>query len=171
MTSVEKFRTPFAFVIMIFVLSNISYAHTERVHQYLAREAYKLLKLYLGNNDIPVMLNNLGYKETGNFLSWLNRGSDFVDGTICAGAYREDVQDIVYGYGEAWGIPLADPAAQEWIASVTHFWEADQGDNALTNLDLVPNLQIPNAYQKILRYFNDMWVGINSRVEARTVQG
>ena len=156
---------------MILVLSNISYAHTERVHQYLAREAYKLLKLYLGNKDIPVMFNNLGYKETGNFLSWVDRGSDFVDGTICAGAYREDVQDIVYGYGEAWGIPAIDQTAQEWLASVTHFWEADQGDNAPTNLDWVPNLQIPNAYQKILRYFNDMWIGINSRVEARTVQG
>ena len=171
MKSLEKFRTHFTFVLMIFFLSNISYAHTERVHQYLAREAYKLLKLYLGNKDIPVMLNNLGYKETGNFLSWVDRGSDFVDGTICTGAYREDVQDIVYGYGEAWGIPAADQTAQEWLASVTHFWEADQGDDAPTNLDWVPNLQIPNAYQKILRYFNDMWIGINSRVEARTVQG
>ena len=69
------------------------------------------------------------------------------------------------------GVFLQQLTAQEWLASVTHFWEADQGDDAPTNLDWVPNLQIPNAYQKILRYFNDMWIGINSRVEARTVQG
>lgn len=158
-------------LLFVFVLSTTIHPHSERVHQYLAREAYKLLKLYLGNKDIPIIQNNLGYKETGNFLSWVNRGSDFIDGTICAGAYREDVQDIVYGYGEAWGIPAIDQTAQEWLASVTHFWEADQGDNALTNLDWVPHLQIPNAYQKIMRYYSDMWIGINSRVEARTVQG
>lgn len=158
-------------ILFFLTFINLNYSHTERVHQYIVQESYKLLKLYLGNKDIPKMQANLGYKETGGFLSWVDRGSDYIDGTICAGAYREDVQDIVYGYGEAWGIPIADQTAQEWYASVTHFWEADQGDYALTNLDLTPNMQIPNAYMKMMRYYNSMWIGINQRVEATTVKG
>ncbi|MDP4175035.1 MAG: T9SS type A sorting domain-containing protein [Bacteroidota bacterium] len=166
----RKITKVFVLFLSFMSYSNILHAHSERVHQYVAIEAYNLLKLYLGT-DVPQILNNMGSRETGNFLSWYDRGNDFDDGKIVAGAFREDVYDLVYNFPDAWGVSLFKEGLREAYASCTHFWEADQGDDAPTNLDFTPALGLPNAYQKIMAYCNGIYIGHACGFQATTLQG
>ncbi len=150
-------------LITLFVLiasNSYIFGHSERVHQYIALEGYKTMKLYLGA-DIPNLLSHLGYNETNGYVNWYSRGSDnFESGKIVCGAFREDVRDIVWGYGNSI-VPGIDEGLQYALASVTHFWNADLGDDCLTNFyhnPLVPYSDIPNAYQKMVIYNSDMWI-------------
>lgn len=45
-----------------------NYAHEQRTHQYIVREAYALLTQYLRRN-IPIMQAALGFNEDGGFVS------------------------------------------------------------------------------------------------------
>lgn len=152
--------------ILLFFTCNI-YSHSERVHQYIVREAYKLLKNYIGR-DISRMVDNVGYKETGGYLDWYNREKDFKEGKLVTGAFREDVKDIVYGYGESI-IPGIDEGMQYALASVTHFWNADGGDNQVTQLVGQPYKDIPNALQKMYVYAFDNWITLPGKVDAFTL--
>ncbi len=97
------------------------------------------------------------------------RGDSFTEDKIVTGAFREDIDDIMYGYGEQWGFPLTEQGMQEWVASVTHFWDADQGDDYPTNLDLVPYSDMPNAYKKIMRYFEGRIWGIVGDIKVNKI--
>ncbi len=145
---------------LLIACNSYIFGHSERVHQYIAREGYKTLKLYLGT-DIPIMLSHLGTNETNGYVNWYSRGSDnFESGKIVCGAFREDVRDIVWGYGNSI-VPGIEEGLQYALASVTHFWDADLGDNYKTNFyhnPWVPYSDIPNAYQKIVIYNSDMWI-------------
>lgn len=104
-------------LIMITILTcNMIYGHSERVHQYIVREAFKLLQMQIGR-DIPRMAAHVGTTETNGYSSSSSRGSDdYSSGKIVCGAFREDVTDILWGYGNA-----VNPITQHWLASVTHF--------------------------------------------------
>lgn len=52
--------------ILFSILSfNSIFAHGEGVHQHMVREAYKLLKYYVGQ-DIREMKDHIGFNEQGN---------------------------------------------------------------------------------------------------------
>ncbi|MBI9069949.1 MAG: T9SS type A sorting domain-containing protein [Melioribacteraceae bacterium] len=144
------------------------------MHQYVVAEAYKLFKLYMGT-DVPKILSHLGSNETGGYVNWYSRGvDDFSDGTIACGAFREDVKDIVYNYGDEPSPPGVSEALYYSFASVTHFWDADLGDNYLTNFyhdPRVPYFDIPNAYQKVMKYVNDMWIGYYGAIKVNKPDG
>lgn len=63
-------------------------AHYGEAHQHLVREAYNLLKYQLGC-DITEMVNHIGNNEIGTH--YFDPG-----GLVVIGAYREDLEDIVY---------------------------------------------------------------------------
>ena len=72
--------------ILLILFSILSYssilAHYEGVHQHMVREAYKLLKYYVGQ-DIREMKDHVGYNEVGTYA--FDPGNLFV-----IGSHRED---------------------------------------------------------------------------------
>jgi len=88
------------------------FAHGTLVHQHMVREAYKLLKYFVGQ-DIREMKDHVGYNQEGN--GQFNPG-----GLLVIGAYQEDNSDATnegYGFGG-------------WLVTNTHFWDPDLGDNS-----------------------------------------
>ena len=71
--------------LLSFISSQTIYGHGEGVHQHMVREAYKLLKYFVGQ-DIREMKDHVGYNEEGN--GQFNPG-----GLIVIGAYQEDHSD------------------------------------------------------------------------------
>ncbi|MCF6298073.1 MAG: hypothetical protein L3J08_08865, partial [Flavobacteriaceae bacterium] len=155
------FKFNMLFIIIWFNYSFV-FGHSERVHQYIAREGYELMKLHIGY-DVPEMLAHLGTSETNGYVDWFTRGNDnFESGKIVCGAFREDVSDIVWGYGKE-GFPGMSQGLQYALASVTHFWDADLGDDYPNNFASfytpdIPYSDIPNAFQKITTYYSDNWL-------------
>ena len=159
------------------------YAHKKEVHQYITREAFKLLQKSLPNATSE-MATYIGTNEV-----WNNPG--VADGSfgalkIVSGAYIEDEYDVVYHYGLSNSPsivnfpPWLEDAInkREFFSSITHFWNADGGQNSVTNLDdeaSIPPLSVnwaincENAYQKIQKYVNGnytfLWAYNNSGVQ------
>ncbi|MEW6702320.1 MAG: hypothetical protein AB1298_06330 [Bacteroidota bacterium] len=121
------------FCMMYFFILSFStmFAHGEGVHQYMVREAYKLLKYYIGL-DIREMKDHVGYNEEGN-------GQFYPGGLIVIGAYQEDHSDAT---NEGFGI-------NGWLVTNTHFWDPDRGDGSHFKL---LGIVYSNAYQKALKY-------------------
>ena len=139
--------------LLCFLFYTESSCHKQRTHQYIVREAYQLLKKYLGDRDVNYLKDKIGTIQTGQYINvWPDNGVPWSDGKVVAGAFREDEEDVVYKYGSD---ALTYPTRIAW-SSVTHFWQADYGDNALTNIDW-GGTDIPNAYQKIMLYANGGW--------------
>lgn len=160
------------FIFFILVLGCFTYAHSKGTHQYITKEAYKLLKLNLGY-DIPILRDHLDTDLAAN------EGGPYQLPYITRGAWREDVEDPVYNYflgnppeiyGDYFGHitlegellnsilgsfnPLDDP----WI-SITHFWDPDNGDLQDSHIharSLTDDFYVivPNAFQKLLKYVN-----------------
>lgn len=130
-----------------------NYAHGQRTHQYIVREAYTLLTQFLGR-PIPIMQASLGYNQDGGFVShWPgNNGYPWIEGKIVAGAFREDEEDVMYGYGDG----IGDITRYIWSA-VTHFWNADGGDEYLSYLTAPVAGSYPNALMKLRKYANGDW--------------
>jgi hypothetical protein len=74
------------------------------VHQYLTIESYKLLKLHLGY-DIQAINNNLG-----GTTSFYVGDKPWQRGFITTGAWREDTEDVVYGYSKSNPPTLTGPS-------------------------------------------------------------
>jgi hypothetical protein len=113
----------------------------------MVKEAYKLLKTQLGY-DIPIMRDRIGMTLSGP------GGATWTNGTVVIGAWREDIDDPVWNVG---GLECG------FVGSSTHFWNADLGDASTINIanDLnscpLSGGEIPNAYQKALKYYNGYW--------------
>lgn len=140
-----------SFVGIVF-LSNYLFAHQEWVHQHMTKAAYKLLRTQLGI-EIPVMRDHMGLDVNGP------GDGTWVSGLVVTGAWREDVDDPVWNVGSEFG-----GLGCGFVSSATHFWDADAGDESTMNLandlDRCPygNGEIPNAYQKALRYYYGGWL-------------
>lgn len=120
-------------LIILFSILSFStvFAHGEGVHQHMVREAYKLLKYYVGQ-DIREMKDHVGYSEEGN--GQFNPG-----GKIVIGAYQEDHTDAT---NEGFG-PLG------LFVTNTHFWDPDLGDLGRFDFEFY---SYTNAYQKARKY-------------------
>ena len=115
---------------------SLTYCETEQeqwVHQYVVIQAYQLLRQHLGF-DVPIMQDHVGAYEQGD-------GAFNPGGLISTGAYREDVEDIVWGYGAPFG----------WNTTNTHFWDPDNGDDS--HFQVIPTQAVyENAYTKARRF-------------------
>lgn len=50
----------------ILILSTTGFSHRQNVHQRIVIESYNLLKLWMGNQNIPIMQNKIGdYSNIG----------------------------------------------------------------------------------------------------------
>ncbi|MBA7510420.1 hypothetical protein ES705_02404 [subsurface metagenome] len=122
----------------------ISIVHKKFIHQYVCVEAAKIF----GQN-----LFGGGGSEGRNYLftgdHWRGKHEGY---TICGGAWDEDERDLVYG-----DIPFS--------VTLTHFWDADRGDDAGSWLFGFPGLKdLPNTYQRAVAF----WRGRHG--EHRTVK-
>lgn len=122
---------------LLFFACSTSVAHLQNVHQYIVREGYALLRNTVG--DIPTMRDHVGVGQIGD-RPWQT-------GFIVTGAWREDVEDPVYEYGNSW-----PPGV-----SGSHFWVSDNGDESDVTLRWVTfgntdHWTGPSAYMKIRRY-------------------
>lgn len=135
------------FVLML-LLNNI-FGHEQTTHKYMTVVAYDVLKKFMGN--IPKISNQLGTMD-----NYYNGDYPFQRRHITTGAYREDEEDIVYGFDSyllpGWQI-------DDWLVSITHFWDADNGDVPMNYIvaTVTPGIPKPlgtfhNAYQKIIKY-------------------
>ncbi|MCZ2268249.1 MAG: T9SS type A sorting domain-containing protein [Ignavibacteriales bacterium] len=154
-------------LLSVFLFQNLSFANRQHVHQRLVIEGYKLLKMWIGNNPISIMNNKIGDYSNIGINPW-------EQGFLTTGAWREDVEDVVYNYSlnnppliagftanlsQALGWALGNDNNDGWI-SITHFWDADAGDEIATTMngslhfitDNAFQVTIPNAYQKMKHY-------------------
>ncbi len=140
-------------VVAPLVLRGEIFAHGQHVHQYVVKEAYQLLRTQLGY-DVPGMVNHVGGLEpfyAGDY-AWQRP-------YLTTGAWREDDEDPVFGYR------LSNLLNNYSLVSISHFWDADQGD-LNTNLFRVNPLPFvvfdigpyENSYDKLLRYANGGWI-------------
>ncbi len=159
-------------IILLLLFSSFIYAHRHHAHQYITIEAYNLLKLYVGC-DIPTLQSRLG--GTSSFYIG---DRPWQRGYIITGAWREDEEDIVYGYSKSNPptltgivgliysfIAIFGGITPDGFVSSTHFWYADDGDELSTTMragikepvlgtDHVVSFTIPNAYQKFMKFSN-----------------
>ena len=123
-------------ILLVFISSNLLFAHGTLVHQHMVREAYKLLKIYVGQ-DIYKMKDHIGYNEEGT-------GPFTPGGLVVIGAFQEDEEDIT-GEGDA------SPNT-----TMTHFWNPnctdDQGGFTWNGYEY------SNALEKAKKYYGGSWI-------------
>jgi hypothetical protein len=123
-------------------------AHKQWVHQYIVKEAYALLANSLG--PIPQMSAHVG--DTTEYYHASRR---WQLPYMTTGAWREDEEDVIYGYEISHNPPLL-------FSSISHFWDADRGDLTQNTFQVsFPPYAIgpyENAYQKLRSYVNAGWV-------------
>jgi hypothetical protein len=145
-------------LILLFTVlwTNQNFAHGQQVHQYIAKEAFELL-LATANLDImEEMQNHIGGLDPdyrGDY-AWHKP-------FITTGAWREDEEDPVFNYDFIFisGFNIA-------LVSITHFWDADDGDLGNNIFPIVLPPPFPqenigpyeNAYNKMLKYKDGGWV-------------
>lgn len=118
-------------------------SYAESVHMYICIEGLKLLKMQFPQYDFSIFNTFIGTMNDAGTRAWQM-------GRITAGAYREDIEDVVFDIRGPFG----------FYASSSHFWNADDrinGDHSLTNLNIVTSEQFPNAYTKITKYIDGDW--------------
>jgi len=127
-------------IILLLLMVTSIQAHKQHVHQYLTKEGYYLLRNYIGG-DIDQMLVHF---DNGSV------GPPCQNGTLTAGSWREDEEDIVYGYNH---FIIGDQGS---LILISHFWDADEGDNSENRFDVSWSFftgrigTYPNAYSKIV---------------------
>ncbi|AFH50035.1 Hypothetical protein IALB_2332 [Ignavibacterium album JCM 16511] len=157
----------------VVLITSVSIAHRQHVHQYITIEAYNLLKLSIGY-DIPTLQSRIGGTS-----SWYIGDRPWQRGYITTGAWREDEEDVVYGYSKSSPptltgitgsiysfISIFGGLTPDGFVSSTHFWYADDGDELSTTMRAgvtflgthVTSFTVPNAYQKIQKYLNGEWI-------------
>ncbi len=146
-----------AFLLVLLLLTQRLFPHTQRVHQFIVKEAYELLSHERGG--VPQMHDHIGgvgpafYGDHAWQLPF-----------VTTGAWREDEEDVVFGYR------LSNLLNNYSLVSISHFWDADMGDltgnrfrvNPFPGIvfDIPPSNLSPyeNAYDKLLRYANGGWI-------------
>jgi hypothetical protein len=140
---------------MTSVLSTTAlFAHKQHVHQYFVKEAYALLKQTCGH-DISRMQDHIGGLE-----AYYSGDSAWQRPYVTTGAWREDDEDLIFGYSNYEGIP------NYALNSITHFWDADNGDMTTNYFRVRPVTYVPafnigpyeNAYDKFKRFVDGGWI-------------
>lgn len=133
-------------ICLLMVISFVQnlFAHKQHTHQYLTIQAYKLLQRSL-MLQYPAMSSHLGAFE-GDIGT-----KPWQIGMITTGAWREDEEDVIYGYRD---VVNWDKGA----ISITHFWDVDNGNFTKNNFELTLGGiyakigPYENAYEKITKY-------------------
>lgn len=160
-----------AMLIIVLMMStyNIGDAHKEWVHQYMVKEAYKLLELQVG--VIPELRNHMGM----DFFGPGDNADPWGTGFISVAAWREDMEDVIWGKGTIFS---------EWTPSATHFWNADEPNHYRENsLEWLPDARSKKkglsdlrivALERMVPDFHEKLEGdteLNSKFSARIKGG
>lgn len=146
--------------ITLYNFNNLIYCqdHVQPAHQQIVREAWNLLKASDPQFYETFEMNYwVGTIETEGPWSFDNQGR------IVAGAWREDDEDVIYGYSCPtiyWPPPI--PPTRFW--STTHFWEAIDPNEIMETYNLSGYCWIPyscdaplTAWGRIQKYINGGW--------------
>lgn len=168
--------------IMISLLMLFSYmfllGHQQEMHQHITRESFQLLKYSFPEDfsGLDEMEAYLGYSETDNTQEDAVLFNSVGALKLVAGSWFEDEYDMVYHYG-TYRVPnynnvppwfeeliFSDEYNQAAHTTITHFWNADQGEEASTHLeDTIEYGEFTldweftiskNALKKIRKYIN-----------------
>jgi hypothetical protein len=141
----KNFLKTCAILFFMIVTVSSSFAHKEWVHQYIVKEAFKLLKAEMPGQSFPDLDEFLGSDDQFGIGDPFVQPfyPEFGDNSIVRGAYQEDVIDLIWDYGKD-GNKGFDPSS-------THFWNAQSGDGAHTQLPFGEVVQ--NAFEKAKRYY------------------
>jgi len=141
-------------MIVLGSLSESSFSYETHVHSYIVQQAYSLLKHYYPQVENTELKTQLGGPFDHGSHQWET-------GLITTGAIREDLDDVVYGYGppNEWYSPLSFLFQSSLTPTVTHFWIADNGDNSKVWIPatLAIDRQFENAFMKLQMYMNGGW--------------
>lgn len=120
--------------------------------------------------DIPTLQSRIGGTS-----SWYIGDRPWQRGYITTGTWREDEEDIVYGYSKSSPptltgitgsiytfISIFGGLTPDGFVSSTHFWYADDGDELSTTMRAgvtllgthVVSFTVPNAHQKFMKFSN-----------------
>ncbi|MCD6574982.1 hypothetical protein J7K97_04830, partial [Candidatus Aerophobetes bacterium] len=161
----------FVVFIVLFILAGNAYSHQHEGHQYITREAFKLLQW-----SFPGQLAEIAsYVGTDEIWSGSSGDGSFGALKIVSGVVLEDLYDVVYHYGLGrepnwtmippdWVVDiLTDIIGEGSLTTITHFWDADGGTDKRTHLsdDIFSGgsittwaLDCENALQKIRKYMD-----------------
>ncbi|MFD2784878.1 T9SS type A sorting domain-containing protein [Hymenobacter rubripertinctus] len=116
-----------------------AFAHKEWVHQYMVQQSYLYLEQQIG--PVPALRDAIGLNFRGRGLDSRPFNNSY---PIGIGAWREDSEDPVYGYGGTRG----------FTPSITHFWDADNPNENYesTPLNIGYTSKAPNAWEKARVY-------------------
>lgn len=118
--------------------------YSQSVHMYICIEALKLLKDHFPGQNFSAFESKIGTMDNTGTRPWQM-------GRVTTGAYREDVEDVVFG--------IRGPF--DFFVSCSHFWNADNrtnGDHSLTTLNIFGfNHDYPNAFTKINNFVSGDW--------------
>jgi len=147
--------------LLLFVpTAEVAFAHKQHVHQYIVSEAYFLLMQKANNNILELPLH------IGSVSSIYAADSAWQRPYVTTGAWREDEEDVVFGYDQSPFPPIQNYA----LVSITHFWDADDGDLTKNMFRLtvenpwpIPPVNIDigpyeNAFDKFKKFADGGWV-------------
>jgi hypothetical protein len=141
--------------IALIINFNILFAHKEYTHQFITREAYKLLRFELGK-DIDVLKDYLNLIENSQSDPCLGNEKTYpyLCGNVTGGCWAEDQQDPVYNLD-------VGLLASAWV-SVSHFWNSDEGKDSKVDLGTIwfthfESKKGVNAYRKAIYYMGGLW--------------
>lgn len=143
------------FLLVFFIYLNC-FCYDTDVHTYITFQSFDLLTYYFPQLNSSELAYQLGSASSTGTRNWET-------GLVMTGEIREDLQDVIYGYGpesDHWfpttlsGIWTSAPTA-----TVTHFWKADYGEDYQTPNLYWPKWWItyPNAYTKARKYLYGGW--------------
>ncbi|MFM2224490.1 MAG: hypothetical protein RJA07_692 [Bacteroidota bacterium] len=126
------------------------FAHKEWVHQYMVKQAFYLLEQQRGVNYNVFNKRDFGINYWGSSpTDYYGKGNDADpwsnDCQIAIGAWRDDVEDPVFGYVET---PSSLITGEHQTNS--HFWVTDNGDNYKT--PILNGYDYYNSWQKARIY-------------------
>lgn len=124
--NLTKLFSVISFLSIVFIEN--AFAHDTPVHQYIVKQAYYFLENEIGT--IPELRDRIG-------LSFSGSGDDnhpWNTGYIGVAAMREDMDDPIWGFGGLFN---------GWTPTVTHFRNADEGDNGKIAIPGAGPLTIP----------------------------
>ncbi len=140
----KKFTILFMLILMG---SKMLYSHQGYTHQWMLQQAYYLLeKQYVcAGGDIADLYDIRNHIFTSPWNMYWGNAPDLLNPWaastgISVGAFREDEDDPMYDYLGLFSQNI----------TMTHFWNADAGDNSVNILYNMTNL--PNAWTKAQKY-------------------
>lgn len=119
-------------------------SYSQSVHMYICIEALKLMKDKFPGYNFSEFDIRIGSMDNTGSRPWQM-------GRVTTGAYREDVEDVVFG--------IRGPF--DFFVSCSHFWNVDNrtaGDHSLTTLNILGlNHDYPNAFTKMKNFASGDW--------------